>query len=233
MKDRELQLDRSCHVLYSRSCKKEIQKKIALHYPPREREAVWERVQRQYADFLSDWRTDLGGRRNFHNGKGGNYDCIALMAYYVVCKAVTNLAEIEEMEGSLFLGAFRKMKFVDCGKPFFKRLMYRAFLNAKRQCDKWGDFQMNVAPFDKNKPIYYEFTKCPTAEFAKKHNLLEVMPALCNPDFEAMECVHARLVRKTTCANGDRCDYTICGDHDPYLKEHPEYRDEAGYRRNR
>ena len=233
MKDRELQLDRSCHVLYSRSCKKEIQKKIALHYPPREREAVWERVQRQYADFLSDWRTDLGGRRNFHNGKGGNYDCIALMAYYVVCKAVTNLAEIEEMEGSLFLGAFRKMKFVDCGKPFFKRLMYRAFLNAKRQCDKWGDFQMNVAPFDKNKPIYYEFTECPTAEFAKKHNLLEVMPALCNPDFEAMECVHARLVRKTTCANGERCDYTICGDHDPYLKEHPEYRDEAGYRRNR
>ena len=125
------------------------------------------------------------------------------------------------------------MKFVDCGKPFFKRLMYRAFLNAKRQCDKWGDFQMNVAPFDKNKPIYYEFTECPTAEFAKKHNLLEVMPALCNPDFEAMECVHARLVRKTTCANGERCDYTICGDHDPYLKEHPEYRDEAGYRRNR
>ena len=233
MKDRELQLDRSCHVLYSRSCKKEIQKKIALHYPPREREAVWERVQRQYADFLSDWRTDLGGRRNFHNGKGGNYDCIALMAYYVVCKAVTSLAEIEEMEGSLFLGAFREMKFVDCGKPFFKRLMYRAFLNAKRQCDKWGDFQMNVAPFDKNKPIYYEFTECPTAEFAKKHNLLEVMPALCNPDFEAMECVHARLVRKTTCANGERCDYTICGDHDPYLKEHPEYRDEAGYRRNR
>ena len=233
MKDRKLQLDRSCHVLYSRSCKKEIQKKITLHYPPREREAVWERVQRQYADFLSDWRTDLGGRRNFHNGKGGNYDCIALMAYYVVCKAVTSLAEIEEMEGSLFLGAFRKMKFVDCGKPFFKRLMYRAFLNAKRQCDKWGDFQMNVAPFDKNKPIYYEFTECPTAEFAKKHNLLEVMPALCNPDFEAMECVHARLVRKTTCANGECCDYTICGDHDPYLKEHPEYRDEAGYRRNR
>ena len=31
----------------------------------------------------------------------------------------------------LFLGAFRKMKFVDCGKPFFKRLMYRAFLDAK------------------------------------------------------------------------------------------------------
>lgn len=52
------------------------------------------------------------------------------------------------------------------------------------------------------------------------------------PDFEAMELIHARLVRKTTCANGCKCDYTICGDRDEYLKAHPEYRDEAGYRRN-
>lgn len=66
-------------------------------------------------DFISDWRTDLGGRKNFHNGAGGNYDCVALMAYYVVCKEVTSLAEIEEMEGNLFLPAFRILsKFVDC-----------------------------------------------------------------------------------------------------------------------
>lgn len=45
--------------------------------------------------------------------------------------------------------------------------MYRAFMNAKRQCDKWGDFKMNIAPYDSEKPIYYEFTECPTAEFAK------------------------------------------------------------------
>ena len=92
---------------------------------------------------------------------------------------------------------------------------------------------MNVAPFDWDRPIYYEFTKCPTAEFARQHGLFEVMPALCNPDLTAMELIHARLVRKTTCANGCKCDYTICGDKDPFLKEHPEYRDEAGYRRNR
>ena len=233
MKDSELQFDRTCHVLYTEPCKKEIQKKIALHYPAAERENIWEKVQRKYVDFISDWRTDLGGKKKFHNGRGGNYDCVAIMAYYVVCKDVTTLKEIEEMEGNLFLPAFRKLKFVDCNKPIFKRLMYFSFMNAKKQCDKWGDFKMNVKPFDKDKPIYYEFTECPTAEFAKKHGLLEVMPALCNPDFEAMECIHARLVRTTTCANGCKCDYTICGDKDEYLKEHPEYRDEAGYRRNK
>ena len=99
MKDSELQFDRSCHVLYSQPCKEQIRSKIALHYPEEEREAVWERVQRQYADFLKSTRTDLGGEKNFHNGAGGNYDCIALMAYYVVCRDVTSLDEIEAMEG--------------------------------------------------------------------------------------------------------------------------------------
>lgn len=233
MKDNDLQFDRTCHVLYTRPCKKEIQKKIAIHYPAAVQEKVWEMVQKQYVIFLSDWRTDLGGKKNFHNGKGGNYDCIALMAYYVVCRKVTSLTEIEEMEGNLFLSTFRKLKFVNCNKLLFKKLMYKAFLNAKKQCDKWGDFKMNVAPFEKGRPIYYEFTECPTAGFAKKHGLLEIMPALCNPDFEALECIHARLVRKNTCANGEKCDYTICGDRDEYLKEHPEYRDESGYRRNK
>ena len=90
MKDNELLFDRKSHVLYSKPCKKEIRAKIALHYPEAEREAIWEQVQRQYAVFLSDWRTDLGGKKNFHNGVGGTYDCIAIMSYYVRKAAATN-----------------------------------------------------------------------------------------------------------------------------------------------
>ena len=48
MKDSELQIDRSCHVLYSKPCKKEIRAKIALHYPAAERETVREKEQWQY-----------------------------------------------------------------------------------------------------------------------------------------------------------------------------------------
>ncbi len=149
MKDSELRFDRSCHVLYSRPCRKQIQAKIALHYPAAQREAVWERVQRQYADFLSDWRTDLGGRKNFHNGAGGTYDCIALMSYYAVCRDVTSFREIEELEENLILPAFRKLSgLVDCNKPFFRRLMHKAFLRAKKGCEQWHDYEMEVAPFD-------------------------------------------------------------------------------------
>lgn len=53
MKDNELQFERGCHVLYSGPCKKEIRARIAQHYPEAEREAVWERVQRQYVYLLA------------------------------------------------------------------------------------------------------------------------------------------------------------------------------------
>ena len=108
MKDSELQIDRSCHVLYSKPCKKEILAKITLHYPEVEREVVWEQVQLRYAELLSKWRTDLGGKKNFHNGVGGTYDCIAIMCYYDVCRDVTTFREIEEMEEKLILPTFRK-----------------------------------------------------------------------------------------------------------------------------
>lgn len=103
---------------------------------------------------------------------------------------------------------------------------------SEKKCNAWHDYEMSVAPYEKDKPIYYEFTACPIAEFVKQHDLLEVMPAICNPDYAAMELLHAWLMRTTTCADGCKCDYTICGDRDEYLKEHPEYVDEAGFRRN-
>ena len=121
MKDNELLFDRKSHVLYSKPCKKEILAKIALHYPEAERETVWEKVQLQYAVFLSDWRIDLGGKKNF-------------------------------------------LKFVDCNKPFWRKLMYKAFVRAKSGCDKWHDYEMDVAPYENSKPIYYEFTACPAAD---------------------------------------------------------------------
>ena len=115
------------------------------------------------------------------------------------------------MEENLILPAFRRLQFVDCNKPFWRRLMHRAFCSAKARCDRWHDYEMQMAPYEKERPIYYEFTACPAAEFAKKHGLTDIMPALCNVDFASMELLHDRLVRTTTCACGDRCEDTICG----------------------
>lgn len=233
MKNEDLKFNKEVHVLYSKECEKEIKNKIKLHYKEDKQDKIWTNVQLKYVNYLSTWRTDLGGKKNFHNCKGGTYDSIALMCYYAVCKDVSSLNEIEEMENNLILTSFKKLKFVDCNKMLFKKLMYKAFKTAEKKCNKWNDYQMKVKPFDKNEPIYYEFTKCPVAEFAKQYNLLEVMPALCNPDYKAMELIHAKLVRTTTCSNGDKCDYTIYGDKDDRLNDHEEYVDNDGYRRNK
>ncbi len=233
MKDKDLLFDRNCHVLYSKQCKKKIKEHLALHYSPEQREAVFTKVQLQFVDFLKDFRTDLGGKKNFHNGLGGTYDNLMMFAYYVVCKEVTSFEEIEKMYGDIFLGTFNKLKFVDCNKKFFKKLMYKAFSTSKARCDKWQDYKMKVEPYKEGEPIRYRFTACPVAQFAREHDLLDILPALCNVDYAAMEVIHAKLVRTTTLGKGDFCDYTICGDKDPYLKEHEEFRDKMGGRWNK
>lgn len=83
-----------------------------------------------------------------------------------------------------------------------------------------------------NQSIYYEFTTCSIAEFAKQHDLLEAMPTMCNPDYATMELLHAGLVRTITCADGCKCDYIICGDRDESIKKYPKYLDEQGFGRN-
>ena len=69
------------------------------------------------------------------------------MSYYVVCRAVTSFREIEEMEEKLILPTFRRLRFVDGNRPFFRKLMHRAFLTAKADCDRWHDYEMTVAPY--------------------------------------------------------------------------------------
>lgn len=233
MQDENVIFDRRYHVLYSTECKEEILKRIRLHYSPEKVDEVFEAVQVQYSDYLKDYRTDLGGKANFHNGVAGTYDCIALFSYYTVCRDKTSFSEIEEMNNNLFLPAFRKLSFVDCNKELYRKLLYMSFKIAEKKCKKWNDYTMKVKPYHKGEPVIYEFTTCPVAEFAKEHNLLDILPALCNGDYIAMELMHAKLVRRTTCGNGNVCDYAIYGDKDERLQEHKEYVNVKGYRTNK
>ena len=92
---------------------------------------------------------------------------------------------------------------------------------------------MVVEPYKDNEPIRYQFLSCPVAEFARVHDLVDILPALCNIDYKAMELIYAKLVRTTTLGTGKYCDYTIVGNRNSYLKEHEEYRDEKGGRWNK
>ena len=43
---------------------------------------------------------------------------------------------------------FRRLRFVDCNKPFWRKRMDRAFVRAKGGCDKWHDYGMTIAPYE-------------------------------------------------------------------------------------
>ena len=112
-----------CAVLKATARKKPRARSL---YRARAGDSMWEKVQRQYVDFLSDWRrTDLGSKqRNFHNGVGGTYELHHITSYYLwSTKAVTSFREIERWRKITVLPTFHKLKFVDCNKPLRRKLI--------------------------------------------------------------------------------------------------------------
>ena len=152
------------------------------------------------------------------------------MCYYEICKV--SKAEIEEIEGSLFLPSFKRLKFVNIKKTFFKKLLHKVFKISEKKCKKFDDYKMIVDPFSKTLPNHYEFKSCPVADYAKEYGFNNLMSSFCNPDFKGMELMNSKLIRTTTCGNGNVCDYTICQKDDPYMMCHKEYVDNEGYIRN-
>ena len=132
MKDDELPIrpQLSCAVFQALQ-EEEIQSKIALHYREAEREMIWGKGAAAVCGFSFRLAQILGGKRTT-TAQAAPHDCIAIMSYYAVCKPVTSFREIEEMEENLILPTFRKLKFVDCNKPFWRKLMYKALFGQKR-----------------------------------------------------------------------------------------------------
>lgn len=228
MKESLLDIDRKNHVIYTPKCRKVILKHLREHYPEDEVDDVFMKIQLQYVEYLKTFRKDLGGKKNPSNGKAGTFDSIMLFSCYVVLGDKTSFNEIEEICREIFIGKRKHVPFVDCNRRFFKKLMYRAFIRAEKRCEQYHDYEMTVEPYREGEPLRYKFTTCPVAAFAREHNLLDILPALCNVDYPAISLFRARLIRTTTLGRGECCDYAIVGDRDPYIKKHEEYRDENG-----
>lgn len=234
MEEKDLKFDRNKHVCYSNEVKNIIRKYLKKHYTIDEADDLWEKIQLQYVEFLKDLPY-LGGKKCSHNGTGGTYDCIALFAYYEVQDKKPDLEELYQMNNELFLPSFKKLgKLINANNSFILKIMHKIFTIVAKKDNKIAkeismSYIMKVYSFDKKQGIHYQFDRCPIAQFAKMHHYLDLMPAFCNGDYPAMELIHARLIRKHTCANSNVCDYWIVGSQSPHLKNHPQKIDEKGY----
>ena len=85
-------------------------------------------------------------------------------------------------------------------------------------------------PYDReHHAARYHFTQCPNAEFAKKHDLLHVLPLMCNSDFFGISEIHGQLIRCGTCGNSDKCDYLVVGSKNGIAAAYETVTDEQGF----
>lgn len=229
MDDRQLSFDRKTHLLYSKSVRTVIRKKLLSKYPEPQAEALWAQTQREYVKIL-DLIPYLGGRKNPQAQPV--YDCAALFAYYTVVPEKPTPEEFGQMNTDLFLPDFARMRFVNLNNRIVMGLARRiwshvAKITRKHRQDWPGNYIMEMA--DAPEGARYYFRRCPIAELAKKLGYTHLMGPVCNPDYPMLQAMHGSLIRTQTCAFGDYCDFWIVGSESKELRRHPLKKDEWGF----
>ena len=223
------------HLMYSKHARKVILTYLRDHFPHNTAQQFYKAVEGQYLDFLSSM-PNLGGKKN---GQAQSvYDCVGLFALYEVLPEKPALGVFEALVDQVFVPQFHKAFYANLNLRPMLKAAHGIFSHICRKTrlyqKEWeGNYHMEVEPYDQDTGIRYRFTTCPVADFARKHGYTHLMPAMCNPDYPMLEALRGGLIRTKTCATDDCCDYWIVGSHSRHLKEHPQYRDEAGYIRNR
>ncbi len=198
-----------------------------------EADAIWKRTDENYAAYLAE-APDYGGKKNGH--ALAIYGGMLIFAMY---SALPDRPEPSELQGfvqELFMSPFTKLgKFFDLNRPLNMRIIDMIFRRSgnrdRRDIHSYPDGFINVdEPYDRiSHAARYYFTQCPNAEFAKKHDLLDVLPLLCNCDFFGISEIHGKLIRCGTCGNSDICDYCVVGDRNPLAQEYETVTDETGF----
>ena len=194
---------------------------------------IWEKVEEQYQQYLKEL-PDYGGKKNTH--ALSIYGSVLIFTLYPLLPDQPPVEELQEFVQGMFMGSFVQLgKIFNLNQSVDMWLIGKVFHQVARKDQKlyaqYPDSFCNVPePYDKkNHAARYSFTLCPNAEFAKKHDLLHVLPLFCNSDYWGMVQLHGTLIRQGTCGNADQCDYCVVGSENPLAKEYEIVKDEAGF----
>ena len=213
--------------------RKPITKWLRERYGKEQAVEVWKKTEDQYNEYLKDL-PDYGGKKNGH--AVAIYGGLLILALYPVLPDQPPVSELQDFVSRVYFGSFVKLgKIINLNRSLDMRLINMIFKKSgdrdRRDILKYPDGFVNVdEPYDAvNHIARYHFTQCPNAEFAKKHDLLHVMPLLCNADYFGIEQLHGTLIRCGTCGNNDICDYCVVGNKNPLAKEYHLEKDENGF----
>ena len=230
MKEKDLPIDRSKHVVYTKKAKKCVQALLYRYYDGKTAADLWKKIQLQYCEFLKEEPPMAGAKITV-----SIYDPILFFAWYQVIPDKPPLEDVQQDVYKSFMGTFDILgKIFNLNRKRDNRLANRIFQKANdirvEEIKRFPEsFRMGYSSYEKeNGIIRYSFTQCPNAEFAKRHHMEDVLPLMCNCDHLAMQKLHACLIREGTCVTSEQCDYCICGDQNPLAKEYELWRADNG-----
>lgn len=202
-------------------------------YGEKQAEEIWKKTCRRYDAWLTEL-PDYGGKKNQH--ASGIYGGLLVFALVPVLPDYPPIEELQDFVSRLFMGGFTKLgKIFNLNRNFDMWLIDKVFRISgnkdRAQSILYPASFVNVdEPYDKeNHAARYHFTQCPHAKFAKAHDLVWVLPLLCNSDFFGIGELHGQLIRESTCGNGALCDYCIVGNRNPLAKEYETVKDVNGF----
>lgn len=217
MHEKDLPIDRTKHVIYTKKAKKCVHKLLRRYYDEQTAANLWEKVQLQYCAYLEEEPAMAGAKVTI-----SIYDPILIFAWYTVVPDKPPLEEIQQDVYNCFMGSFNLLgKIFNLNRKRDNRLAGRIFKKTSdiriEEIRRFpGSFRMGGFDYDReNGVVRYSYTQCPNAEFAKRHNMEDVLPVMCNCDHLAMQKLHATLIREGTCCTAACCDYCIVGDKNP------------------
>ncbi len=219
--------------LYPEKYNRKIRKWLDDRYGYEEGKRIWKQTEKNFISFYEEL-PDYGGKKNGH--AIAIYGGVLVFALY---QSLPDHPPIEEIQGfiqNLFMEPFVKLgKVFNLNRKSHMWLIDRVFgkvgVRDRKDILKYPDGFINVSiPYDRQHQVSrYAFTQCPNAEFAKKHDLLHILPLLCNCDYFGIEQIHGKLIRCGTCGNSRQCDYCVVGDENPLAKEYETVKDEKGF----
>ena len=190
-------------------------------------------MEETYLSYLEDL-PELGGKKNGH--ASAIYGGLLVFSLYPSLPDQPPIEDLENLVQTMFMGPFTTLgKVFNLNRSADMWLIDKVFHSVGRRDRKdakqYPDGFIQVPePYDRaHHAARYHFTQCPNAEFAKRHNLLHVLPLLCNSDFFGIGEIHGQLIRCGTCGNSDKCDYLVVGSENALAKEYETIKDEGGF----
>ena len=230
MLEKDLPIDRSKHIVYSKAAKECVQKLLRRTYDEKRAEELWEKIQLQYCEYLKEEPALAQSKITV-----SIYDPILIFAWYAVIPEKPSIEEVQQDIYDCFMGSFDTLgKIFDLNRKFDNRLAAKIFkktsdVRVEESRKLKGTFEIGYYDYDKdNEIIRYSFTQCPNALFAKRHHMEDVLPLMCNCDHMAMQKLHAALIREGTCVTSDCCDYCIVGNRNPLADKYELTKEDNG-----